>query len=214
MDKNGRDLRELVFGDDLARTPEAELQAINEHPESQDELNRLLELRETLLSLEDEDPPRRTVLVGAPVATPVAWWKRIAGFGSPGWNFAGALALAVAVLAHGWMARPAGEEFTARELALQTPVAVTQPVALDANAVNARIDAAVEERLAAAIVRVKADLRQEHQQETKRLVNAAEQRLEREHNNEMYQMREAVAFIQKKYGRQMVANVAFMGERQ
>lgn len=219
MDKNGRDLRELVFGDDLARTPEAELQAINEHPESQAELNRLLELRETLLSLEDEEPPRRTVLVGAPAETPVAWWKRFASFGSPSWNFAGALALAIAVLAHGWMARPAGEEVTARELAAselapQTSAAAATAAPLDANAVNARIDAAVEERLAAAIVRVKTELRQEHQQEAKRLVNAAEQRLEREHDQEMYQMREAVAFIQKKYGRQMVANVAFMGERQ
>ena len=56
------------------------------------------------------------------------------------------------------MARPAGEEFTARELAAselapQTSAAAGTPAALDANAVNARIDAAVDERLAAAIVR-------------------------------------------------------------
>lgn len=214
MDKNGRDLRELVFGDELARTRDSELQAINEHPESQAELNRLLELRETLLSLEDEEPPRRTVLVGAPAEADAPWWKRLAGFGSPGWGFAGALALALAVLAHGWMARPVAPDLVARESVEQAPASVAAPAALDADAVNARIDAAVERRLAGAITEVKAELRQEHQRETKRLVNAAEQRLEREHDREMYQMREAVAFIQKKYGRQMVANVAFMGERQ
>lgn len=208
MDKNGRDLRELVFGDELARTPEAELQAINEHPESQDELNRLLQLRETLLSLEDEEPPRRTVLVGAPVETGAPWWKRRMGFAVPGWGFAGAMALALAILTHGWMARPAAPEFVA-----QAPAA-TAASALDAEVVNARIDAAVAQRLAGSIAEVKAELRQEHQREAQRLVTAAEQRLERQHDNEMFQMREAVAFIQKKYGRQMVANVAYMGERQ
>lgn len=208
MDKNGRDLRELVFGDELARTPEAELQAINEQPESQDELNRLLQLRETLLSLEDEEPPRRTVLVGAPVETGAPWWKRVMGFASPGWGFAGAMALALAILTHGWMARPAAPEFVA-----QAPAA-TADAALDAEAVNARIDTAVAQRLAGSIAEVKAELRQEHQREAQRLVTAAEQRLERQHDNEMFQMREAVAFIQKKYGRQMVANVAYMGERQ
>lgn len=208
MDKNGRDLRELVFGDELARTPEAELQAINEHPESQDELNRLLQLRETLLSLEDEEPPRRTVLVGAPVETGAPWWKRRMGFAVPGWGFAGAMALALAILTHGWMTRPATPEFVA-----QAPAA-TAASALDAEAVNARIDAAVAQRLAGAITEAKAELRQEHQREAQRLVAAAEQRLERQHDNEMFQMREAVAFIQKKYGRQMVANAAYMGERQ
>src|SRR5690606_27595758 len=209
MDKNGRDLRELVFGDELARTPEAELQAINEHPESQDELNRLLQLRETLLSLEDEEPPRRTVLVGAPVESGTPWWKRAMGFAVPGWGFAGAMALALAILTHGWMTRPAAPEFVA-----QAPAAVTSAAAFDAEAVNARIDAAVAQRLAGSIAEVKAELRQEHQREAQRLVAAAEQRLERQHDNEMFQMREAVAFIQKKYGRQMVANVAYMGERQ
>ncbi len=213
MDKNERDLRDLVFGDELARTPDSELQAINEHPERQDELNRLLELREALLSLEDEDPPRRTVLVGAPSSAEASWWRRMLAFGSPGWGFAGALALALAVLAHGWMARPFASGPATNEVVAKAPAVAVSPE-LDAEAVNARIDAAVEQRLAAAITRVKAELRQEHEQETKRLVNAAEQRLEREHDNEMYQMREAVAFIQKKYGRQMVANVAFMGERQ
>lgn len=214
MDKNGRDLRELVFGDELARTPDSELQAINERAESQRELNRLLELREALLSLEDEEPPRRTVLVDTPPAADLPWWRRMALFGSPAWSFAGALALALAVLAHGWMARPVSSETLATRLAAQAPSAVAAAPELDADAVNARIDAAVEQRLAAAITRVKAELRREHDLEAKRLVNAAEQRLEREHDNEMYQMREAVAFIQKKYGRQMVANVAYMGERQ
>lgn len=212
MDKNERDLRELVFGDELARTPDAELQAISERPESQRELNRLLELREALLSLEEEEPPRRTVLVDALPATDLPWWKRMALFGSPAWGFAGALVLALAVLAHGWMARPLTNGPASNELVAQAPAALSREP--DADAVNARIDAAVERRLTAAITRVKAELRQEHERETKRLVSAAEQRLEREHDNEMYQMREAVAFIQKKYGRQMVANVAFMGERQ
>ncbi|MDZ7636708.1 MAG: hypothetical protein U5J83_00380 [Bryobacterales bacterium] len=213
MDKNGRDLRDLVFGDELARTPEAELQAINEHPERQEELNRLLQLREALLSLEDEEPPRRTVLVAPPVvANP--WWKAVLGFTSPGWGFAGAMALAAAILAHGWLARPASEALVAKV----PPASIASPVAsgnsVDLADLNAHIDALLQQRLLGAVTDVKAELRQEHQKEAKQLVAAAEQRLQEQHDAEMFQMREAVTFIQKKYGRQMVANVAFIGEQQ
>lgn len=213
MDKNDRDLRELVFGDELARTPEAELQAINERPESQAELNRLLELRETLLSLADEEPPRRTVLVSETAGAP--WWKRVLSPGSPGWGFAGALALAAAVLAHGYLARSV--ERNSAALALESPrIAATAatPAVPGEEAIDARIEDAVERRLAREIHAVKAELRKEYQGETRRLVAAAEERMEQRRENEMFQMREAVAFIQKKYGRQLVANVAYMGERQ
>lgn len=215
MDKNGRDLRELVFGDELARIPEAELQAINDHSESQAELNRLLELRETLLSLGEEDPPRRTVLVRDSAETP--WWKRVMGFGSPGWGFAGALALAAAIVAHGFLAKPDGAAIDAGDTKATVAATIareTPSTALDADAINAHIEAAVAQRLEREIHRAKAELRQEYQGEARRLVAAAEERMEQRHENEMFQMREAVAFIQKKYGRQLVANVAYMGERQ
>lgn len=216
MQKNERDLRDLVFGDELARTPEAELQAINEHPERQEELNRLLQLREALLTLADEEPPRRTVLVAAAPAERAPWWRSLLGFGSPGWGFAGAMALAVAVLAHGWMMRPASD---ALQVATNPPVAST-PAAGGAEAsitpqeVDARVNAAVEARLGSMLQQVRADLKTEHQREAQRLVAAAEERLQQQHDTEMFQMREAVTFIQKKYGRQMVANVAFAEERQ
>lgn len=215
MQKNERDLRDLVFGDELARTPEAELQAINEHPERQEELNRLLQLREALLTLADEEPPRRTVLV-APTAKRAPWWRSVLSFGSPGWGFAGAMALAAAILAHGWLMRPAGDvlQVATNPPAVSAPRASTAEAALSPQQIDARVNAAVEARLGGMLQQVRAELKAEHHQEAQRLVAAAEERLQQQHDTEMFQMREAVTFIQKKYGRQMVANVAFAEERQ
>lgn len=213
MQKNERDLRELVFGDELARTPEAELQAISEHPERQEELNRLLQLREALLTLADEEPPRRTVLV-APAAERMPWWRSLLSFGAPGWGFAGAMALAAAIVAHGWLMRPAGEvlQVAGNPAGSGAPTA-TGAITLNDAQIEARVNAAVEQRLGSLLQQVRAELKTEHQREARRLVAAAEERLQQQHDAEMFQMREAVTFIQKKYGRQMVANVAFAGER-
>lgn len=213
MQKNERDLRELVFGDELARTPEAELQAISEHPERQEELNRLLQLREALLTLADEEPPRRTVLV-APAADRMPWWRSLLGFGTPGWGFAGAMALAAAILAHGWLMRPASPVLqVAGNLAGSGAPTATGAITLSEAQIEARVNAAVDQRLGSLLQQVRAELKTEHQREAQRLVAAAEERLQQQHDAEMFQMREAVTFIQKKYGRQMVANVAFAGER-
>jgi hypothetical protein len=213
MQKNERDLRELVFGDELARTPEAELQAISEHPERQEELNRLLQLREALLTLADEEPPRRTVLV-APATERMPWWRSQLGFGAPGWGFAGAMALAAAILAHGWLMRPVNPvlQVASNPAGSGAPTA-TGTITLSDAQIEARVNAAVEQRLGSLLQQVRAELKTEHQREAQRLVAAAEERLQQQHDAEMFQMREAVTFIQKKYGRQMVANVAFAGER-
>jgi hypothetical protein len=114
------------------------------------------------------------------------------------------------------MMRPANDVL---QLATNPPVASTPTAggaeaALTPQEVDARVNAAVEARLSSMLQQVRAELKTEHQKEAQRLVAAAEERLQQQHDTEMFQMREAVTFIQKKYGRQMVANVAFVEERQ
>jgi hypothetical protein len=211
MEKNGRDLRELVFGDELSQTPDAELQAINDHPARQDELNRLLQLREALLSLTDEEPPRRTVLVSAASTARAPWWKSALGFGSPGWGFAGAMALTAAILAHGWLVQPNPAPLVAQQNAPVVSIPASSP-APSAEEIEARVQSALEKRMQAALQQVRAEIRTEHQKDTAQLVAATEDRLQRQHSAEMFRMTEALSYIQKKYDRQMVTNVALMGE--
>lgn len=211
MDMNERDLRDLVFGDELASTPEREVQAISNHPERREELNRLLALRETLLSVGEEEPPRRTVLVAPTASAKAPWWKSVLGFGTPGWGFAGAMALAVAILAHGLLARPEAPQ----PLVAGNPAPVVEASAsLAEGAIDARVQVELERRMPALVEQVRAEVRKQGEAETARLVAAAEERLRQQHDNELFEMREAVYFMKKQFGRQMVASAALASEVQ
>lgn len=218
MDRQERDLRDLVFGDALGATSEAELQAISSHPASRDELNRLLRLREVLLSVGEEEPPRRTVLVaptqvGAGHPAAAAWWQR--WFGAPGWAFAGASALAMAIVFHAVWTTPQPAPSTPMVAQAPSPALPATPAAAQpASDSEARVLALVDARVAEAVQQVRAEMASRQQQDTLRLVAATEDRLRSQHDQEMLEMREAVYFMKKQFGRQLVANVALASEAQ
>ncbi len=221
MSSEDRDLRELVFGDALSQANEAELQAISNHPERSAELNRLLRLRETLLSLREEDPPRRTVLVAPPVPVRASWWR--GWLGNPGWAFAGACALAAAIVFHAvWTAsalpvEPAQLASAGQEASPTRAIPVTREIPTNTREVEAldpRVLALVDARVAEAVRTVRADLAARHQQETIRLVAATEERLRGQYEDEMVDVREAMYFMKKQFGRQLVANAALVEEVQ
>jgi hypothetical protein len=169
----------------------------------------LLRLRESLLSLSEEEPPRRIVLAAPPEEEGRRWWNF--GFGSPGWGFAGACALAAAIVFHAVWA-PAGSPE-----AVQTTVAPPvhfQPVAASSDLDEQKIQSLVDARVSAAVTKVRDELNAAHRQETARMVHAAEERLRTEHEQELLQVREAMSYMNKQYGRQLVANVALATELQ
>ncbi|MCW5964847.1 MAG: hypothetical protein KIT83_12480 [Bryobacterales bacterium] len=236
MDKQEQDLRELVFGDALSATPEAELQAISNNPARRDELSHLLRLREALLSVGEEEPPRRTVLVAPAVPASQGWWRQ--WFGNPGWGFAGACALAAAIVFHAAvtmnpLAQPmlvAEQAASNKQTAADTQMArIETPVSLaeaESNTgdprgneaptgeLDPRLRSLVDARVAEAVQAVRADLAMQHQQDTVRLVAATEERLRGQYEEEMIEVREAMYFMKKQFGRQLVANAALVSEVQ
>lgn len=230
MDQQEQDLRELVFGDALSVTPDAELQAISNNPARRDELSHLLRLREALLSVGEEEPPRRTVLVSPALPASRGWWRQ--WFSNPGWGFASACALAAAIVFHAvWTMSPVAQPMlVAEQAALDVPTArMANPVSgtdarsnsvdavrkeMPASELDARLRSLVDARVAAAVQAVRADLAMQHQQDTVRLVAATEERLRGQYEEEMIEVREAMYFMKKQFGRQLVANAALVSEVQ
>jgi hypothetical protein len=227
MKNPDQDLQELVFGDALRHTPEAELQAISNHPQRSEELARLLQLREMLLSLNAEEPPRRTVLaapvpaetgLAQPGAFSFAAWLRGA-FGAPGWGLAAACALAGAIVFHALWTQPGPAPDPAALASVE--MGVQQESTLQASASEAvriadtpDVEAMIEARVASAVAAMREEMAVAQESETLRLVAATEERLRAEHEQEMLEVREAVYFMKKQFGRQLVANVALASEVQ
>ena len=74
-------------------------------PACREELERLRLTQAALLSLREEEIPRRIAFVSDPVFER-GWWRRLWAPG-PRWVFASALVLALAIVAHGRLQRPA-----------------------------------------------------------------------------------------------------------
>ena len=101
MNCSSLDLKEYVLGE-ADRSTKA---AVEQHTAScsacHDELERLRVTHAALLSLPEEELPRRIAFVSDRVFEP-KWWQRIWQSG-PVMGFASAMVLAAAILAHGAM---------------------------------------------------------------------------------------------------------------
>ena len=135
------DLRDYFFGE-LARE---EQRAVDKHvtscPACREELEELRLTQASLLTLREEEPPRRIAFVSDKVFEP-RWWQRVWRSG-PQLGFASAAMLAVAVLGHGFLAAsrtvpepiavvqraPQAGQFTQAEVARIVQGAVTKAVA-------------------------------------------------------------------------------------
>src|SRR5262245_1841869 len=114
------DLRDYFFGE-LSREDH---KAVDRHVAScagcREEFENLRLAQSTLLSLRDEEPPRRIAFVSDPVFEP-SWWRRVWRSG-PALGFASAAMLSAAILVHAVAVRPVAA--TAPIPAAQTALAV------------------------------------------------------------------------------------------
>jgi len=128
-----------------------------------EELERLNMTHLALVSLRDEEVPRRIAFVSDKVFEP-RWWQRIWQSG-PAMGFASAAVLACAILAHGVLTQR-----------------IARPATVDTAGVEQRVSAGVNERLNAAVTqavsKAVADSEASRKQETATLLAAAEQRYE------------------------------------
>lgn len=160
-----------------------------------EELERLRLTRMALLSLRDEEPPRRIAFVSDKVFEP-GWWQRV-WQSAPAMGFASAVLLSGAILVNAWT----------------RPVTVAQrPVVVDAGAIEKQVEARVGERLNAAITRAVVDMRQKDQQETARLVAASEQKYEQQRRYDLASFTENLNMIRKE-NKQLYIAAANIEER-
>jgi hypothetical protein len=122
-----------------------------------DELERLRLTHMALLSLRDEEPPRRIAFVSDKIFEP-KWWQRI-WQSAPAMGFASAALLSCAILVHAYT-RPAPVVHTAQ--------------AVDAAAIEQRVEARLNERLNAELTRAVADVRRADEQKMTELLAATQ----------------------------------------
>jgi len=176
------DLKEYFFGE----TPVGERRLIEEHLHEcaacRNELERLRLTEATLLSVREEEVPRRIAFVSDKVFEP-RWYQRLWSSTSR-LGFASAALLALAIFAHAPFFRPAP----------QPP----QTAGADPAAIEAHIRKEVASRTEAAVRKALLESEARYQQKTAELVSAAEQRLEMEHRADLLAVQENFDVLRKR----------------
>lgn len=151
------ELKEYVLGEAAAE----DRRAIEAHAatcaDCRGEILRLRMTQDALLAVRDEEVPRRIAFVSDKVLGP-SWWQRFWN-SAPQLGFASAALLAVAILAHGALARPAAP-------------------ALDTAAVQAEVDRQVAAKLDTAVTKAVSAAFSASEKKTVDLLAAAEKRYE------------------------------------
>ena len=129
------------------------------------ELSALTVTRSALLSVPDEEPPRRIAFVSDKVFEP-AWWQRIWS-SAPQLGFLSASVLALAILAHAFVARPQAsmpvatvDSAVRAELAKQFDGAVQQALAASEERQTSRLLELLEARVDGTERRLQSDLKE------------------------------------------------------
>jgi hypothetical protein len=157
----------------LDEVPAAERRLMDSHlpscAECREELDGLRLTMTALGRLPVREIPRRISFVSDPVFEP-SWWQRFWKSG-PQLGFASAALLACAILAHGWMARPAApvsvagvtpqqvEAQVQQEVARRLPVAISEQVQAQLKPAMADLSAKMEQYQKQNDDRRRADLR-------------------------------------------------------
>jgi len=138
-------IRDYFFGELAApQRAAADQHLANGCPACREELDSLSGVRASLLSITDEEPPRRIAFVSDKVFEP-RWWQKM-------WNssaqlgFAAAAMLAVAILVHGFAVRPA--------TMIATAAPATQAGTAAASFDKAAFDAELDRRVKLEVARV------------------------------------------------------------
>jgi anti-sigma factor RsiW len=159
-------------------------QIVEEHlrvcPNCREELERLSVTRTALASLREQEPPRRIAFVSDKVLEPSIWrrfWDS-----APRLGFASAAMLSVAILVHGFV----------------SPRPMDTPAPVDNAAVQAKIEAAVAGRVAAAVQKAVADSEARLARRTADLLAATEQRLDQQHRADLLTVEDNFRVLQKR----------------
>jgi anti-sigma factor RsiW len=150
-----------------------------------EELDRLGVTRAALLSLEDQEAPQRIAFVSDKVFEP-RWWQSMWHSG-PVMGFASAAVLAVAILVHGFA----------------RPVVTPTPATVDTAQIEQRVERQVNARLDAVVAKAVADAEGKQSTEFAKTLNAAEQRLDAQHQADLLQI---TRVYEQRMGRMMVAS--------
>jgi len=145
-----------------------------------EELERLRLTQAALLTLREEEIPKRIAFVSDPVIRP-PWWRAWLAPG-PRWGFASALVLALAILAHGWL----------------QPAPPAPPPALDTAALEQRISAELERRLQAAVRNAAAEAEARHQARLREAVAALRQELDFQRKADLLTVEENFNVLKKR----------------
>lgn len=156
----------------LGEMPAAERRSLEQHVERCDacreEKERLQLAHSALMTLREEEPPRRIAFVSDQVFEP-SWWQRFWRSG-PQLGFASAAMLAVAILVHG----------------ATQPVPVVQQVlapttaAVDTTQLEQRIAAEVDRRVQAAVAQVVSEVKARQEKQWVATMAAAKREMEME----------------------------------
>jgi anti-sigma factor RsiW len=173
------DLKAYVI-DELARN---ERSLVEDHVRGcqncREELDRLNLMRSALVSLEDEEIPRRIAFVSDRVFEP-RWWQTIWHSG-PVMGFASAVLLAGAILVHGLEARPTAVDAAQIEKQVESQL-------------NARVQAAVSQ----AQVKQSSDFA--------KVLDATEARYEAQRKSDLATVQQAAEYYEKQMARFEVAS--------
>jgi anti-sigma factor RsiW len=181
----------------LGELPEQESEQVAAHLAAceacREEWDRLQVTQAALMSVREEEVPRRIAFVSDKVFEP-NWWQRLWRSG-PRLGFASAMALSCAILVHA-VTRPA-------------PVA---PPALDTAAVQQIVEHEVALRLDTAVAQAVAAAETRQQGETAKLLAAAEQRYEMDRRADRVALQETFEYLQKSLNTNFLASAQY-GDR-
>jgi hypothetical protein len=156
--------------------------------ECRTELEGLRLTHMALMSLRDEEPPRRIAFVSDKVFEP-KWWQRM-WQSAPAMGFASAMVLSGAILAHAWT-RPA-------------PV-VHGAAAVDTAAIEQRVEARLNERLRVTVDRAVADVRRADEQKMTQLLAVSQRNYDLQRRADLAAMRGDIEMLGKINSRLYVA---------
>ena len=175
------DLKDHFFGE----LGPAERSAVDQHVSAcvacREELASLDTTRAMLMSVPDEEPPRRIAFVSDKVFEP-KWWQKLWASG-PRLGFASAAMLTAAIIAHGYAVRPVPT--TPTVIAAQVPAAV--------------IEAEVAKRVQVEVAKAVAAQEQQQLAKTFEIINVRLKDAKRQNREELLMMAEYYERVQKQY---------------
>jgi anti-sigma factor RsiW len=182
------DLKGYVLGEATS----AERGAVNAHVRAcaacREELGRLQAAQSALMTLREEEPPRRIAFVSDQVFEP-SWWRRLLA-PHPAYGLAAAGVLAAAIVAHGAMTRPAAQ---------------MDPAVLEAR-VEQQVQQRLDDQVRAAVTKAVANVETREHERTAALLAATEKRFAEQRRADLIAFDENSEILYKRVARVLAQN--------